>query len=54
VLAGASASAIAQAAQAPWSGFQTTIAVPSKGPYVMVQALDASGDVVGSSATLKV
>ncbi len=53
VLAGSSPSALTQAAQAPRSGFQTTIAVPAKGPYVVVQALDANGAVIGSSAAIK-
>jgi len=53
VLAGSSPSALSQTAQAARAGFQTTIAVAAKGPYVMVQALDDNGAVIGSSATLK-
>jgi hypothetical protein len=53
VLAGASASSLAQVAGAPRSGFQTTLSVPSVGPYFSVQALDSSGSVIGSSATVK-
>jgi len=53
VLAGSSPTALTQAAQAPASGFQSTIAVPSPGPYVVVQALDASGAVLGVSAPVR-
>ncbi len=53
VLAGASPSALAPVATAPRSGFETRIAAPSAGPYVQVQALDASGAVMGASATVK-
>jgi hypothetical protein len=53
VLAGASPSALAPAASAARAGFQTTIAAPAAGPYVAVQALDAAGAVIGTSATVK-
>jgi hypothetical protein len=53
VLAGASPSALAPAASAARSGFQTTIATPAAGPYVAVQALNAAGTVIGTSATVK-
>jgi hypothetical protein len=53
VLAGSSASTLTQAAQAPASGFQSTVAVPSRGPYVVVQALDSSGAVLGASPPVK-
>ncbi len=53
VLAGASAGALAPVASAAKRGFQTTISVPSAGPYVSVQALDSSGAVIGASPTLK-
>jgi Arylsulfotransferase (ASST) len=53
VLAGASASALAPVATAAKSGFQTSISAPGSGPYVQVQALDASGNVIGTSATAK-
>ncbi|HEX3910014.1 MAG TPA: arylsulfotransferase family protein [Solirubrobacteraceae bacterium] len=52
VLAGASASALAPVATAAKSGFETTIKA-SGGPYFAVQALDASGNVLGTSATVK-
>ena len=53
VLAGASASALAPVATAAKTSFQTSIAAPSAGPYVAVQALDAAGGVIGTSATVK-
>jgi hypothetical protein len=53
VLAGASPSALAPAASAAKSGFQTTIATPAAGPYVAVQALGAAGTVIGTSSTVK-
>jgi hypothetical protein len=53
VLAGASPSALAPAASAARSGFQTTITTPAAGPYVAVQALNAAGTVIGTSATVK-
>jgi hypothetical protein len=53
VLAGASASTLAPAATVAKSGFQTTIATPSAGPYVQVQALGPAGNVLASSATVK-
>jgi arylsulfotransferase ASST len=53
VLAGSAPSALVPVASAAKSGFQTTIAAPSAGPYVAVQALDGSGAVLGVSATVK-
>jgi hypothetical protein len=53
VLAGASASALAPVATAAkTAAFQTTIAAPSAGPYVAVQALNGEGAVIGTSATV--
>ena len=52
LLAGASASALTPGATAAKSGFETTIKA-SGGPYFAVQALDASGNVLGTSATVK-
>jgi hypothetical protein len=52
LLAGASASALAPVATAAKSGFETTIKA-SGGPYFGVQALDASGNVLGTSAAVK-
>jgi hypothetical protein len=53
VLAGASATALAPVLTAPKSGFETTIKASTAGPYFAVQALDASGNVLGTSATVK-
>ncbi len=53
VLAGTSPSALAPVTTAVDSGFQTTIAALTTGPYVAVQALDATGAVLGTSATVK-
>ncbi len=53
VLAGPSPSALANAGAGARTGFQTTVAVPGAGPYVAVQALNASGAVIGTSATVK-
>jgi hypothetical protein len=53
VLAGASPSALAPVASAAKTGFQTTIAAPTAGPYVAVRALDGAGTVIGTSATVK-
>ena len=53
VLAGASAKSLAPVASAPRGGFETAIATPGPELYVQVQALSASGAVLGTSATLK-
>ncbi len=53
VLAGASPASLAPVASAPKSGFQTTIAVSPTPAYIAVQALNASGAVIGSSSTIK-
>ncbi len=40
---------------APWKGFETAIKLPAPGPrYVLVQALDSNGHVLGSSRSTKV
>jgi Arylsulfotransferase (ASST) len=52
-LAGSAPGALAPAATAPRHGFQTSMTVHGAGPYVAVQALDASGSVIGTSATVK-
>ena len=51
VLAGSSASSLSAVAQVPRSGFETAIPLPAgtAGPYLAVQALGASGQVLGSS-----
>ena len=53
VLGGATASTLAPVATAPKAGFQTTITAHTAGPYVAAQALDGSGAVLGTSATVK-
>ncbi len=50
VYAGASRSALSYVAQMPFSGFETAISTSSAGPYFSVQALDAQGHVLGTSA----
>src|SRR5438128_592043 len=54
VLGGGSAASLQPVAQAPRRGFETTIALPGSagGRYVVVQALDSTGAVIGSSAML--
>ena len=53
VLAGASPSSLAPVATATKSGFEAKLTVHTAGPYVAVQALDGSGAVLGTSATVK-
>jgi hypothetical protein len=53
LLAGASSGALVPVATAPRAGFQTTVTAPAPGPYVALQALDGSGQVIGTSATVK-
>jgi hypothetical protein len=52
-LAGATPDALVAAAVEPRSGFETSISVPSAGPYVAVQALNAAGQVLGTSEPAK-
>ena len=53
VLAGSSPTSLAPVTSAPKGGFQTTVAALTAGPYVAVEALDGSGAVIGTSATVK-
>jgi hypothetical protein len=53
VLAGPSTHQLAAVTTAPWGGFETTIATPAAEAYVQVQALSASGAVLGTSAAVK-
>jgi hypothetical protein len=53
VLAGASPSSLQSVATAAKAGFQTTITAPGADRYVAVQALDGSGAVIGTSATVE-
>jgi hypothetical protein len=52
VLAGPSPQQLAPVASAPRSGFETAITTPAAEAYVAVQALDASGTVLGTSHTI--
>lgn len=52
VLAGPSPRQLASAAGATRTGFETAIALPARAAYVAVQALDASGTVLGTSRTI--
>jgi len=53
VLAGSSPGTLAPVTTAARSGFQTTITASAAGPFLVVQALDARGAVIGASATVK-
>ena len=52
VLAGASPSTLRPLLSAPKTGFETAIALPggTVGPYLAVQALNAAGAAIGTSA----
>ncbi|MGO9488587.1 MAG: arylsulfotransferase family protein [Solirubrobacteraceae bacterium] len=52
LLAGPSAKQLAPVATAARSGFETAIGSPASAPYLAVQALDSSGAVIGTSATI--
>jgi hypothetical protein len=56
VLGGASPASLTPVGSAPKSGFETAIALPraAVGSYVQVQALDASGAIIGVSAAKRV
>jgi hypothetical protein len=53
VLAGASSGSLAPVVTAAKAGFETTLKASTAGPYFAVQALDGSGNVLGTSATVK-
>ncbi len=53
VLTGPSPQQLAPVATAARAGFETAIGTPGAAPYVAVQALDASGAVLGTSPTIK-
>ncbi|HEX5309196.1 MAG TPA: arylsulfotransferase family protein [Solirubrobacteraceae bacterium] len=52
VLAGSSASALSPVGGGAFAGFETTIPIAGKPAYVAVQALDASGNVLGTSSAV--
>jgi len=56
VFVGATSHSLRPVAQAAWSGFETAIALPAgtAGRYVSVQALGASGQVLGGATTVAV
>jgi hypothetical protein len=54
VLAGPSEGALTPQVTMPDSGFESSVSFPSDNTYVAVQALDAAGRLLGSSATVKV
>ncbi|HTZ63844.1 MAG TPA: arylsulfotransferase family protein [Solirubrobacteraceae bacterium] len=53
VYGGSSPNKLAPLANAPRSGFETAIATPHSEPYLAVQALSASGSVLGTSRTIR-
>ena len=54
VLAGASADALATVNTAPRAGFETQIDAATNAPYVAVRALDRAGNVLATSAAVRV
>jgi hypothetical protein len=50
VLAGQDRDSLSTVASGPWSGFETALVVQAAGPYFAVQPLDASGNVLATSA----
>jgi hypothetical protein len=53
VLAGPSPAALSVVATVPRTGFESSTHTSGAGPYVQVQALDAAGAVIGTSAVAK-
>jgi hypothetical protein len=53
VLAGSSPTRLTAVATAARDGFETALTTPAAAPYVEVQALEASGAILGSSPTIK-
>ena len=52
LLVGSSPTTLQPASTAPRSGFETTLTTSAAGPYAAVQALDASGNVLGTSPAI--
>jgi hypothetical protein len=52
LLAGSSAKTLAPVATAARTGFETALSPPAAAPFYAVQALDAGGAVIGTSATI--
>jgi hypothetical protein len=53
VLAGPSATSLAPVSSAPRAGFETAIAVPSRGPYFAIEPRDAAGSSLARSAPVR-
>jgi hypothetical protein len=53
LLAGRAPRELTSVATAPRSSFETVIATRASGPYLAVQALDRSGEVIGASAVVR-
>jgi len=53
LLGGASPSTLAPVSMVPKTGFETAIPVQDPPPYLAVQAIDGSGNVLGTSGTVK-
>lgn len=53
VLAGASSGSLRSVSVTPRNGFETKISVASSGPYFAAQALNASGQILSTSAPIK-
>ncbi|HUZ55659.1 MAG TPA: arylsulfotransferase family protein [Streptosporangiaceae bacterium] len=54
VFAGKTRTSLTEVGAARKTGFETAIAVPSKGPYFAVQARDSKGRALSKSATVKI
>jgi hypothetical protein len=52
LLVGSSPTTLQTATTVPRSGFETTLSTSATGPYAAVQALDADGNVLGTSAAI--
>jgi hypothetical protein len=53
LLSGPSPATLAAVAGASKTGFETTIRVPAPAAYVQMQALNASGEVIGTSTAMQ-
>jgi hypothetical protein len=53
VLAGSSGKHLSVVAKGPKTGFETTLQAPSGSAYIAVQALDANGNVLGTSKVIR-
>ena len=54
LLAGPSETALAAVGSAPRSGFETEVTATTDGPFVAMQGLDASGNVLGTTAVTRI